>query len=63
MAYGLDRVPTTEELEEMAESWRPYRTWVSLHLRAMLEEETGDLWWRQEAGYGVGSRSLTAGCL
>lgn len=43
MAYGLDRVPTTEELEEMAESWRPYRTWVSLYLRAMLEEETGEI--------------------
>ncbi|MGB3680862.1 MAG: hypothetical protein WA990_00085, partial [Rubrobacteraceae bacterium] len=43
MAYGLDEPPTTEELERMAGTWRPYRTWVSLHLRAMLEDETGEI--------------------
>lgn len=43
MAYGLDGPPATEELREIAESWRPYRTWVSLHLRTMLEEETGEI--------------------
>lgn len=43
MAYGLERPPSTEELEEMAERWRPYRTWVALHLRAMLEEETHEI--------------------
>lgn len=42
-AYGLDEPPAAEELEEIAESWRPYRTWVTLHLRAMLEEETGEI--------------------
>lgn len=50
MAYGLDRVPTTEELEEMAERWRPYRTWVSLYLRAMLEEETGEIFGGRRTG-------------
>ncbi|HET7479572.1 MAG TPA: hypothetical protein VFJ72_08680 [Rubrobacteraceae bacterium] len=43
MAYGLDGAPKPEELEKVAERWRPYRTWVSLHLRAMLEQETGEI--------------------
>ncbi|MGI8866248.1 MAG: DNA-3-methyladenine glycosylase family protein [Rubrobacteraceae bacterium] len=43
MAYGLDEPPNLEQLRELAEVWRPYRTWVSLHLRAMLEEETGEI--------------------
>jgi DNA-3-methyladenine glycosylase II len=42
MAYGLDVPPTPEELQRLARNWRPYRTWVSLHLRAMLEDETGE---------------------
>ncbi len=43
MAYGLDEPPDTEGLERIAEGWRPYRTWVSLYLRAMLEDETGEI--------------------
>lgn len=43
LAYGLDEPPTVEELARISESWRPYRTWVSLHLRAMLEDETGEI--------------------
>lgn len=43
MAYGLDRPPTEQELGRISERWKPYRTWVSLHLRAMLEEETGEI--------------------
>lgn len=43
LAYGLDGPPGTGELAEMAEGWRPYRTWVSVYLRAMLEEETGEI--------------------
>ncbi len=43
MAYGLDGPPQPEELDRLAEGWRPYRTWVSLHLRAMLEDETGEI--------------------
>ena len=43
MAYGLEEPPATEELGRMADAWRPYRTWVSLHLRAMLEDETGEI--------------------
>lgn len=43
MAYGLDEPPTVAELEALAERWRPYRTWVSLYLRTMLEDETGEI--------------------
>lgn len=43
MAYGLNRPPTAEELRGIAERWRPYRTWVSVHLRAILEEETHEI--------------------
>jgi DNA-3-methyladenine glycosylase II len=32
-AYGLDE-PAPEQLERIAERWRPYRSWVSLLLRA-----------------------------
>lgn len=43
MAYGLDEAPNVAELKEMAELWRPYRTRVSLYLRTMLEDETGEI--------------------
>ena len=43
MASGLGGPPTAGELEEMARAWRPYRTWVALHPRAMLEEETREI--------------------
>lgn len=53
MAYGLRETPTAEELDDIFEGWRPYRTWVALHLRTMLEDETGEI-----AG---GSRSSGSG--
>lgn len=53
LAYGLKKPPTAEELSEIAEGWRPYRTWVALYLRTMLEDQTGEI-----AG---GSRSLRSG--
>lgn len=43
LAYGLDAPPETEQLEAIADVWRPYRTWVTLLLRTMLEEETGEI--------------------
>jgi DNA-3-methyladenine glycosylase II len=36
-AYGLGPDPTIERLVEIAEAWRPYRSWVSLLLRAGVE--------------------------
>jgi DNA-3-methyladenine glycosylase II len=32
-AYGLSREPDAKKLEELAESWRPYRMWVCVCLR------------------------------
>ena len=43
LAYGLDEPPSAEELQQMAERWRPYRTWVTLLLRVMLEGETAEI--------------------
>ncbi|MBA2346551.1 MAG: DNA-3-methyladenine glycosylase 2 family protein [Rubrobacter sp.] len=43
MAYGLKESPTAEDLFEISEGWRPYRSWVGLHLRTMLEDETGEI--------------------
>src|SRR5260370_41827621 len=43
LAYGLDHLPTTQEARQIAEAWRPYRTWGSLLLRVMLEEETREI--------------------
>ena len=34
-AYGFDHVPTTAELTAVGETWRPYRTWVAVMLRAL----------------------------
>ena len=56
MAYGLGETPTEEELAGISEGWRPYRTWVALHLRTMLEDETGEI-----AGGPKSSRSEKAG--
>jgi DNA-3-methyladenine glycosylase II len=42
IAYDLDEPPDQEWLEHRAEAWRPYRTWVVLLLRVLLEAETGD---------------------
>jgi len=43
LAYGLDQPPTPEALRELAEGWHPYRTWVTLLLRAALEEQTREI--------------------
>ena len=51
-AYGLNETPDAEELSEISEKWRPYRTWVTLHLRAALEEETGEISGNRQAPTG-----------
>ena len=43
MAYNLKDPPTPQELRSLAQTWRPYRTWIGLHLRVMLEEQTGEI--------------------
>jgi len=47
LAYGLPGPATPEQLREISESWRPYRTWVTLLLRTRLEYETGEITGRQ----------------
>ena len=32
--YGLADLPTPAELEELAEPWRPFRTWCTVLIRA-----------------------------
>jgi DNA-3-methyladenine glycosylase II len=58
-AYGLKEPPAAKELTEIAEGWRPYRTWVALHLRTMLEDETGEIASRADTGGPKTSRSAT----
>lgn len=43
IAYSLPAEPGAEELVEIADGWRPYRTWVSVLLRTMLEDDKGTL--------------------
>jgi len=39
--YGLSREPDLKKLEEIAELWRPYRTWVAVCLRRTLSGGAG----------------------
>ncbi|GAA4499668.1 DNA-3-methyladenine glycosylase [Actinoallomurus oryzae] len=43
LAYGLPEPPSAEELQRLSQRWKPYRTWVTLLLRARLEDETGEI--------------------
>jgi DNA-3-methyladenine glycosylase II len=43
LAYGLEGQPDEARLTGLAEAWRPYRTWVVLLLRVLLEETTGEI--------------------
>jgi DNA-3-methyladenine glycosylase II len=42
-AYGLPGPATPEQVKEISERWRPYRTWVTLLLRTQLEDQTGEI--------------------
>jgi DNA-3-methyladenine glycosylase II len=43
LAYRLRRPPTQARITEMADAWRPYRTWAAVLLRSFLENETGEI--------------------
>jgi DNA-3-methyladenine glycosylase II len=43
LAYDLDEEPDDDRLEAISEAWRPYRTWVAVLLRRLLEDETGEI--------------------
>src|SRR5580704_484055 len=43
LAYGLPGPATPEQLLQISENWKPYRTWVTLLMRTQLEYETGEI--------------------
>jgi DNA-3-methyladenine glycosylase II len=43
LAYGLPGQATPEQLLQISENWKPYRTWVTLLMRTQLEYETGEI--------------------
>jgi DNA-3-methyladenine glycosylase II len=43
LAYGLPEPATPEQLLQISENWKPYRTWVTLLMRTQLEYETGEI--------------------
>jgi DNA-3-methyladenine glycosylase II len=43
LAYGLPQPPSGEQLLHLSENWQPYRTWVTLLLRTLLEDHTGEI--------------------
>jgi DNA-3-methyladenine glycosylase II len=40
--YGLETEPTDGEFEQLAEAWRPFRTWVLVMLRALAGRTSKD---------------------
>jgi DNA-3-methyladenine glycosylase II len=47
LAYDLPGPATPEQILQISENWRPYRTWVTLLLRTQLEYATGEITGRQ----------------
>jgi DNA-3-methyladenine glycosylase II len=62
LAYGLPGPATPEQLRDISDKWRPYRTWVTLLLRVRLEDETGEIAGRQGSAKTV-TMGLARGCV
>ena len=43
IAYDMKAPPSAADIAEISEAWKPFRTWVALLLRAMLEDETHEI--------------------
>ena len=43
IAYDLKATPSAADIAQISQVWKPYRTWVALLLRVMLEEETHEI--------------------
>ena len=54
IAYDMKQPPSTADVVEISEAWEPYRTWVALLLRVMLEDKTHEM-----AGQAI---TRTPGC-
>jgi DNA-3-methyladenine glycosylase II len=39
----VERYGTNRTLAEVSETWRPYRTWATVHLRALREQRTNEI--------------------
>jgi 3-methyladenine DNA glycosylase/8-oxoguanine DNA glycosylase len=39
-AYGFEEIPPIKKLANIAERWRPYRSWTSVLFRTELEDRT-----------------------
>lgn len=42
-AYGFKEIPAIEALAEIADAWRPYRSWVSVLFRTDFEDGTREI--------------------
>jgi DNA-3-methyladenine glycosylase II len=49
-AEVAERYGDGRTLEEVAEAWRPFRTWASVHLRALRERRTHEIGGTRSAG-------------
>jgi hypothetical protein len=43
IAYDMKAPPSAADIAAISEVWKPYRTWVALLLRIMLEDETHEI--------------------
>ena len=43
LAYDMKAPPSTADIAEISDVWKPYRTWVALLLRVMLEDNTHEI--------------------
>jgi DNA-3-methyladenine glycosylase II len=43
IAYGMKAPPSAADIAEISDAWKPYRSWVALLLRIMLEDETHEI--------------------
>jgi len=57
LAYGLPGPASPGELARISDAWRPYRTWVTVLLRAQLEAETSEISGRRSRPAGPGRRA------
>lgn len=48
--YSLDDVPSDDRLTEITNGWRPFRSWVTVMLRAALEDATHEIGGQPRAG-------------
>jgi len=48
LAYGLPEPVTPEQLLQISDNWKPYRTWVTLLMRTHLETETHEITGRHD---------------